>query len=81
MATTPNYNFPLIAGTETADLVVPSHAHTATTASTGVHDAYSTGDKVHQPNADSAIYVSKIDGNVWPPAEGGNDFQALKEAE
>lgn len=47
MATTPNYNFPLIAGTETADLVVPSHAHTATTASTGVHDAYSTGDKVH----------------------------------
>lgn len=34
---------------------------------TGAHNAYNTGDKVHYPNADGPIYVSKIDGNVWAP--------------
>lgn len=34
---------------------------------TGAHDAYNTGDKVHYPDADSPIYESLIDGNVWSP--------------
>ena len=34
---------------------------------TGAQDAYNTGDKVHYPNADSAVYESLIDGNVWSP--------------
>lgn len=35
---------------------------------TGAADAYNTGDRVHYPDADGPIYVSKIDGNVWSPA-------------
>lgn len=35
---------------------------------TGAHDAYNAGDRVHYPDADGPIYVSKIDGNVWSPA-------------
>ena len=34
---------------------------------TGSQDAYQTGDKVHYPDADGPVYVSKIDGNVWSP--------------
>lgn len=36
---------------------------------TGAHDAYDTGDRVHYPDEDGPIYVSKIDGNVWAPDE------------
>ena len=34
---------------------------------TGAHDAYNKGDRVHYPDADSPIYVSLIDGNIYPP--------------
>lgn len=34
---------------------------------TGAQDAYNTGDKVHYPDADSTVYESLIDGNVWSP--------------
>lgn len=34
---------------------------------TGAQDAYNKGDKVHYPNADSPVYVSTIDNNVWSP--------------
>lgn len=34
---------------------------------TGAHNAYKVGDKVHYPDADSDVYVSLIDGNVWSP--------------
>lgn len=34
---------------------------------TGAHNAYNTGDRVHYPDADSPIFVSTIDGNVWAP--------------
>lgn len=34
---------------------------------TGAHDAYNTGDRVHYPEAESPIYESLIDGNVWSP--------------
>lgn len=48
---------------------------------TGAHDAYNKGDRVHYPDADGPIYVSKIDGNTWSPdsypdgweLEGGAD--------
>ena len=36
---------------------------------TGAQDAYNTGDKVHYPIADSTVYESTIDGNVWSPDE------------
>lgn len=34
---------------------------------TGAQDAYNKGDKVHFPDADSTVYESLIDGNVWSP--------------
>lgn len=34
---------------------------------TGAQDAYNTGDKVHYPTADDAVYVSTCDSNVWAP--------------
>lgn len=34
---------------------------------TGAQDAYMTGDKVHYPDADSPVYESLIDNNVWSP--------------
>ena len=34
---------------------------------TGVQDAYNTGDKVHYPDADGAVYESLIDANVYSP--------------
>ena len=34
---------------------------------TGAHDAYNRGDKVHYPDADSPVYESLIDGNVYSP--------------
>lgn len=34
---------------------------------TGAHDAYDTGDRVHYPEADSPVYESLIDGNIWSP--------------
>ena len=36
---------------------------------TGAQDAYNTGDKVHYPDADSPIYESLIDANVYSPAD------------
>lgn len=34
---------------------------------TGAHDAYNIGDRVHFPNANSPVYESKINANVWSP--------------
>ena len=34
---------------------------------TGAHDAYNIGDKVHYPDADSPVYESLIDGNIYSP--------------
>lgn len=34
---------------------------------TGAHDAYMTGDKVHFPTKDDAVYVSTIDYNTYAP--------------
>ena len=34
---------------------------------TGAQDAYQTGDKVHYPDADGAVYESLIDNNVYSP--------------
>lgn len=36
---------------------------------TGAQDAYNTGDKVHYPDADSPVYESLIDNNVWSPID------------
>lgn len=36
---------------------------------TGAQDAYMMGDRVHYPDADSPVYRSLIDGNVWSPAD------------
>ena len=36
---------------------------------TGAQDAYNTGDKVHYPDADSPVYESTVDNNVWSPDE------------
>lgn len=33
----------------------------------GAHDAPNTGDLRHYPDADSPIYISKVDGNVYNP--------------
>lgn len=33
----------------------------------GAADAYKKGDKVHYPDADSPVYESLIDGNIWSP--------------
>lgn len=38
---------------------------------TGAQDAYNTGDKVHYPDADDAVYVSTVDNNVWEPGVYG----------
>lgn len=38
---------------------------------TGAQDAYNTGDKVHYPDADGAVYVSIVDNNVWEPGVYG----------
>ncbi len=34
---------------------------------TGAQDAYMTGDKVHYPTTDDAVYVSTMDYNVYAP--------------
>ena len=34
---------------------------------TGAQDAYNKGDMVHYPDADSPVYESLIDNNVWSP--------------
>lgn len=34
---------------------------------TGAQDAYNKGDKVHYPDANSPVYESTIDNNVWSP--------------
>lgn len=36
---------------------------------TVAQDAYMMGDRVHYPDADSPVYRSLIDGNVWSPAD------------
>lgn len=38
---------------------------------TGVQDAYTTGDKVHYPTADDAVWISTVDNNVWEPGVYG----------
>lgn len=38
---------------------------------TGAQDAYMTGDKVHYPDADGAIWESTVDNNVWQPGVYG----------
>lgn len=38
---------------------------------TGAQDAYMTGDKVHYPDADGAVYISTVDNNVWEPGVYG----------
>lgn len=38
---------------------------------TGAQDAYNTGDKVHYPDADGAVWVSTVDDNVWVPGVYG----------
>lgn len=38
---------------------------------TGAHDAYMTGDKVHYPDAEGAVYVSTIDYNTYAPTVYG----------
>ena len=43
---------------------------------TGAQDAYMTGDKVHYPDADGAVYISTVDNNVWEPGVyGWNPYQ------
>lgn len=37
---------------------------------TGAQDAYNTGDKVWYPDANTTVYESVIDSNVWSP----NDY-------
>lgn len=44
---------------------------------TGAQDAYNTGDKVHYPDADSAVYESLIDGNVWAPDAYPHGWKAV----
>jgi len=34
---------------------------------TGAQDAYQTGDRVHYPDADGAVYESLINNNTWSP--------------
>ena len=34
---------------------------------TGAQDAYMSGDKVHFPTAEDAVYISTVDNNVWSP--------------
>lgn len=41
---------------------------------TGAQDAYNTGDRVHYPDADGAIYISTVDNNVWEPTVYGWDL-------
>ena len=45
----------------------------------GAHDAYNTGDRVHYPDADGPIYVSKIDGNAWSPDAYPAGWEEAKE--
>lgn len=59
----------------------PDTGYDVWTQPSGAHDAYNVGDRVHWPGKDSPIYMSRVNGNVWPPAEGGNDYWQLEEAE
>ena len=34
---------------------------------TGAQDAYMTGDKVHYPTKEDAVYISTVDYNTWAP--------------
>ena len=43
---------------------------------TGAQDAYQTGDKVHFPTAEDAVYVSTVDNNVWSPDSYGWEVEA-----
>lgn len=44
---------------------------------TGAQDAYMTGDKVHYPDADSPVYESLIDNNVWSPEDYPTGWQLV----
>lgn len=43
---------------------------------TGAQDAYQTGDKVHYPTMDDAVYISTVDNNVWEPTVYGWEVTA-----
>lgn len=45
---------------------------------TGAQDAYNTGDKVHYPDADSPVYESTIDANVFSPADYPAGWQLVE---
>lgn len=38
---------------------------------TGAQDAYMTGDKVHYPDEQGAVWQSTVDNNVWQPGVYG----------
>ena len=44
---------------------------------TGAHDAYNIGDKVHYPEADSPIYESLMNSNVYSPDEYPQGWKQL----
>ena len=44
---------------------------------TGAHDAYNIGDRVHFPDADSPVYESLINANVWSPTEYPAGWQLI----
>lgn len=44
---------------------------------TGAHDAYQMGDRVHFPDADSPVYESLINANVWSPTEYPAGWQLI----
>ena len=44
---------------------------------TGAHDAYNIGDRVHFPDADSPVYESLINANVWSPQEYPAGWQLI----
>lgn len=46
---------------------------------TGSQDAYNTGDRVYFPYADSWIYESTIDNNVWSPTDYPAGWKLISE--
>lgn len=45
---------------------------------TGAHDAYQMGDRVHFPDADSPVYESLINANVWSPLTYPQGWQLIE---
>lgn len=44
---------------------------------TGAQDAYMTGDKVWYPDANTTVYESVIDNNVWSPTDYPQGWKAV----